>query len=71
MFTKIEEIKNQYKDQPDDVIDLIWIFLNVNSEDQALMLKVINRMGEDPHCLDFMDDWKGSAEDLRAALAQI
>ena len=71
MYTKIEEIRKQYKDLPEDIINIVWMYHNANAEDKALMIKVIGRMGEDPHCLDFMDDWKGSAEDLRAALAQI
>ena len=51
--------------------EIIRMFLNADAESREIMIHVLDRFSDDPNCLDFTKDWKGSAEELRSALAQI
>lgn len=52
-------------------IQLAERFLELNESQQALLLEVMELIMDNPARKEFALNWKGKAEDLPAALAQI
>lgn len=71
MIITVEEVRKQFKGRTEDEIEIIWMYLNADAELRSVMKHTLKRVIENPHCIDFADNWQGSADDLRTALAQI
>ena len=68
---KLEEVRKQYKNHTEETIEIIWMYLNSDEELRSTMRLALKRLSEDPGCIDFIDSFQGSQEDLRTLLAQI